>query len=113
MRVAIAAEETLEPQHITVLRAANDHWSPGSGLEQPDAAQDERAHDALAELGLRNQQCAQTLGRDDQGLDRLPRTRIDQRRPSGELRELAHERARAMGDDRLAAAELAVLGDVD
>ena len=41
------------------------------------------------------------------------RVRVDQRRPAGQLRQLAHERAGAVGDDRLAAARLVVLGDVD
>ncbi len=80
---------------------------------QPDAPQDQRAHDALAELGLRDQQRPQLVRWDDQGLDRSLRVGVDQSGPARQLRELAHERAGAMGDDRLAATRLAVLGDVD
>jgi hypothetical protein len=48
MRMAVAAQETLQPQHVAVAGAAHDHRSAGSGLEQADAAQDQRTHDALA-----------------------------------------------------------------
>src|SRR6266446_2064526 len=37
-----------------------------SALDQGDAAQDERPHDPLAELGLGNQQGAQAVGRNEQ-----------------------------------------------
>ena len=113
MRMAVAAQKAREPQHVAVLGAADDHRPAGAGLEQPDAAQDQRAHDALAELGLRDQQRPQPVRRDDQRLDRSLRVRVDQRRPARQLRQLAHERAGAVGDDRLAAARLVVLGDVD
>ena len=39
--------------------------------------------------------------------------RVHQRRAAGELGELAHERARAVRDDRLVAPEHVVLGDRD
>ncbi len=113
MRMTIAAEEAFEPEHVAVLGPTDDHRSAAAGLDQADAPQDKRAHDALAELRLRDQERTQAIRCDDQGLDRALRVRVDQRGPAGELRQLAHERARLVGDDQLAAAELAVLGDVD
>ena len=56
MRMAVARQEAFEPQHVAVVGAADDHRPARAGLEQADAAQDQRAHDALAELGLRDQQ---------------------------------------------------------
>jgi hypothetical protein len=53
--VAVAAEETLEPKHIAVSRAADDDRSAGSRLEQPNATQYQGAHDPLAQLRLSNE----------------------------------------------------------
>jgi hypothetical protein len=53
-RMAVAAEKTLEPEHIAVSRAADDHRSASSRLEQPDATQYQGAHDPLAQLRLSN-----------------------------------------------------------
>ena len=61
--MAVAGEETLQPQHVGIVGAADDHRPAGAGLQQADAAQDQRAHDALAELGLLHQQVAQPIGR--------------------------------------------------
>ncbi len=44
---------------------------------------------------------------------RLQRGGVDQRRPPGQLRELAHEFAGPMGDDDDALAGFVVLGDFD
>ncbi len=103
VRMAVAGQETLQPQHVAVLGAADDHRPAGPGLDQADAAQDQGAHDALAELGLGDEQRPQPLGRDDQGFHRALRVGIDQRRPARQLRQLAHERAGPVGDDQLAA----------
>jgi hypothetical protein len=56
--MAVAAKKALQPQHVSVLRAADDHRSARSRLEDGDAAKDERAHDALTQLRLCDQQCA-------------------------------------------------------
>jgi len=55
-RMAIATEKALEAEHIAILGLANDHRSACSGLEQPDAAQNQGAHDPLPKLRFRNQQ---------------------------------------------------------
>ena len=61
-----------------------------------------RAHDALAKLGLGNQQCAQLRRRNDDGLDRLACDGIDQGRPAAKLRQLAHEASGLVGHDQRA-----------
>ena len=55
MRMAIAAEKALEPKHIAILGPADDHRSACAGLQQPDATQNQRAHDPLTKFRLRNQ----------------------------------------------------------
>ena len=49
---AVAAQEIFEPQDIAIFGAANDDRSADISLENPHAAQDERAHNAFAEFGL-------------------------------------------------------------
>ena len=51
-------EESGKPQHVGVSGPPDDHRSADAALEQADAPQDERAHDALPELGLRHQHVA-------------------------------------------------------
>ena len=84
-----------------------------AALEQSDAAQDQRAHDALAELGFRDEDVAQSRRWHDQRLDRLRRARVYERRPTGELVQLGDEPAGAMGDDGLLVPERVVLCDRD
>ena len=52
MRMAVAAQKALQPQHVAIVGAADDDRAAGAGFEQPDAAEDQRPHDALAELGF-------------------------------------------------------------
>ena len=54
MRMTVAGEEVLQPQHVAVVGPADDDRAAGAGFQQAHAAQDQRAHDALAELGLGN-----------------------------------------------------------
>jgi hypothetical protein len=56
------------------------HRPARAGLDQRHAAQDQRAHDALAEVGLGDDQRAQLLGRHDQRLDVFVGVAIDQGR---------------------------------
>ena len=58
-RMAVAAQKALQAQHIVILGAAEDDRPSNAGPQHRDPAQDQRAHDALAELGLRDQQRAQ------------------------------------------------------
>ncbi len=112
VRMSAPAEEVLEPQHVAVIGAADDD-RPGPGLDQTDAAEDQRAHDLLAEFRLRHQQRAELLRRNDERLDRSLGVGVDQGRAAGELGHLAHERAGAVGDDRVATIELVAPSDGD
>ena len=100
VRLSIALQESGQPKHITVAGAADDQRTRDAALNQTDAAQDQRAHDALAELGLRDENVAQPGGRDDERFDRLHGARV-------------HQRPRTVGDDRLFAPECVVLRDRD
>ena len=113
LRMAVAAQKDLQPQHVAIVGATDDDRAAGAGLQQPDAAEDQGAHDALAELGLGNQQGAQPVRRDDQGLHRVLRGDVHQRRPSGQLRELAYEFAGPMADNAEALAGFIDMGHVD
>jgi len=71
-RMAVAAQKALEPKHITVPWATDDHRPASSRLEEPDPTQYQRAHDPLAQLRLCDEQCPQLVRRDDQRLYRRP-----------------------------------------
>ena len=107
----IAAEKVIQPKHVAVIGAADDNRSSRPGFEEADAAQDQGAHDPLAELRLRNDQRPQPVRRNDQRFDRLARIGIHQRRSARQLRQFAEECAGALGDNRrLAAGGVALKG---
>ena len=81
----------LVASHVAVARRTDDDRSTAAHLQQCYAAQDESAHDALAELGFRDEQRAKSVRRDHQRLDGTDRMRIDQARPPRKLGQLAHE----------------------
>jgi hypothetical protein len=56
-RMAIATKKALEAKHIAILGPANNHRSACAGLQQPNATQNQGAHDPLPKLRFRNQQC--------------------------------------------------------
>ena len=74
----LRAEESGEPKHVAVISGADDHRPAGSRFEEADATQYERAHDALAQLGLRHQNLTQLRGRDDERVDILRRAGVHQ-----------------------------------
>ena len=51
----IALEKALKPQHVAIIGTADNDRAAGSGLKQADTAQDQRAHNPFAEIGLRDQ----------------------------------------------------------
>ena len=61
----------------------------------------------LAQFGFLHQHIAQPARRHDDGLDLAHRNGVHQRRPVGQLRQLAQETAGTMLDDGLALAETA------
>ena len=113
VRMPVAREKAFEAQNIAVVGAADDHRSAGTGVEKINTAQDQGAHDALAQLGLFHHQVAQPARRDDERLDRFLGVGIDQRGAAGQLRKLAHERARTVRHDKLGISQPSVLHDID
>ena len=100
--MAVAAQEIGQPEHVGIALVADDD-RPGAGFDQPDAAQDQRAHDPLAEVGF-GDSSARSRPAESRPPRRRSAPRVDQRRPAGQLRELAHEIAALVGDDVVALA---------
>jgi hypothetical protein len=59
VRLPVARQESCEPQHARVALGSDDQGAREAALQQTDAAQDQGAHDALAELGLHDENVAQ------------------------------------------------------
>lgn len=57
VRLPVARKESRQPKHATGAGRADDQRTRDAALEEPDTAQDQGAHDALAELSLGHQQC--------------------------------------------------------
>ena len=96
MRMTVATEKALKPEHIGVVGTADDDRTADPGLEQADAPEDQSPHDPFAKLGFGNQQCPQPIRRDDQGLDRLLCNCVHQCGAARQLGQFAHELARAV-----------------
>ena len=67
-RVAIARQELLDAQRAGAMRRANQHDVTISAGDQLDAAEDERPHEDLAQLGIRLDESEQLFPSE---LDRL------------------------------------------
>ena len=111
MRLAVAAQKGLQPDDVVRCRRADQDRAARAGLDQADAAQDQRAHDALAELRLGHQQAAQRLGLDHQRLDVAFGVAVDQGGASGQRADLGQELAGTLIDDGRDVAEAVALGD--
>src|SRR5690242_17675758 len=96
--MAVAPKEIGEPKDVRVVLVADDDWS-STALDQADAAQNQGAHQLLAEIGFGNQQGAEAIGRNRYRLDIGQRFLIDEVRTPRKLGELAHEIAALVGDD--------------
>jgi hypothetical protein len=57
-----------EESRANLTSCADDYRAAGAGIEESNPAQDQRAHDALAELGLFDHQIPQPPRRDDERL---------------------------------------------
>jgi hypothetical protein len=113
MGMAVASEKTIKPKHVAVVGTADDDRSADTRLEQANAAQDQRAHDPLSEVGFGNQQRSEALWRDEQGLNRPSRMGVHQSRPSHQLSQFTHERTGVVDNDQLSASGYMVSCDVD
>jgi hypothetical protein len=95
-RNRVAFEEVRQPRHVRGLECPDEHRTSEAELDQRHSTQDERAQDALAELGLGDEQGSQRLRRNNDRLDVTDGSGVEhaQVRPSGELTDLGKDLAR-------------------
>src|SRR5580692_4391696 len=105
MRNTVAGEKPLQAHDAARMRRADQHRSSGTTLDQADAAKDQRAHDALAEIRFGDQQRPQSLRRDQQRFDVALGVAVDQRNAARELADFSEKLTRPLIDDRRDAAE--------
>ena len=113
VRLAVARQEILQPRRVAERSRADQHRAADAALDQVDPAQDQRAHDALAEFGFRDQKRAQLIRRNQQRFDIALGMAVDQRDAAGKLADLGQKLPRALVDDRSDMAEAVALGDRD
>ena len=113
MRIAVAGEKALQADDAARIRGPDQHRTAGAALDQADPAQDQRAHDALAEIGFGHQQRAQPLRRNQQRFDVALGMAVDQRDAAGELADFGEKLTRPLIDHRRDVAEAVALGDRD
>ena len=111
MRIAVAGEKSLQANDAARIRRADQHRAAGAALDQADPAQDQGAHDALAEIGFRHQQRAQLLRRNQQRFDVALGMAIDQRDAARELADFGQKLTWPLIDDRRDVTEAVALGD--
>jgi hypothetical protein len=108
VRISIAAEESLEPQHVAVGLAPDDDGSDRGGLEQSHASQDECTHDTFAEIDLLDHQLTQPRRRDQQCIDVGGGDHVHERGRTGQSGEFPDERACTVLDE-LAVPEMLIV----
>ena len=102
VRNAVAGEKTPQPRHVRGRGRTDQHRAACAHLDQADAAQDQRAHDLLAEIGFGDQQRAQLLRDDEERLDRAGRDAVRERAPARELPDFARESSGGeLGDEQI------------
>ena len=106
-------EEVTEPDDVTRKCGAHEHRAARTGLDQCHAAQDQRAHDLLAECRFGDQQIMNLLAGDEQRLDCIDARCVHERGPAGKLTQLAGERAGAMVDHGHVVAMTVAAGDTN
>jgi hypothetical protein len=113
VRLEVAREERLQPDKMGRSSGTDEHGAARTGLEQPRATQDERAHDPLAQVRFRDDQRAQLFGRHQHGLAIVFGVGIHERMAPRELRDFARELAAALRHDWNAVAHPVALADGD
>jgi hypothetical protein len=101
MRMAVAFEKAFQSQNVAIVGPADDHRPARTFLQEPNATQDQRAHDPLPQFGFLDHQVAQARRRHKDRFHVADGNTVRQRGASGELRQFPHETAVTVGDDRL------------
>ncbi len=113
MRKTVAGQKSLQANDAAGIRRADQHRAADPALDQIDPAQDQRAHDALAEIGFGDQQRAQALRRNQKRLDVALGVAVDQRNAPGERADFGKKLTRSLLDHRRDVAQAIALGDRD
>jgi hypothetical protein len=113
MRIAVAGKESLQAHHAAGMRRTDQHRPSNAAPDQVDPAQDQRAHDALAEIGFGHQQRPQALRRDQERFDIALGMAIDQRDAARELADFSDKLPRPLIDHGRDVAEAVALRDRD
>ena len=113
MRIAVAGEKSLQANDADGIRRADQHGAADAALNQSHPAQDQRAHDAFAEIGFRDQQRAQSFRRYQQRFDVTLGMTVDQRDAARELADFGEKLTGSLIDHRRDVAETVALGDRD
>lgn len=82
VRVAVPAEEVLQPPHIGLIGRADQDGTAGGRLHQRNDPQDQRTQHTLAEIGLRDDERPQLFGRHHRHFHVCLCVTIDQRCPT-------------------------------
>src|SRR4051794_9640610 len=110
---AVAGEEALQPRDCRRLRWSDHDRAARAALDQVAPAKDQRRRDALAEIGLGDQERAQPLRGNQDDLDIALGVAVDQRDAARELGDLSEKLPRPLVDDRGDMPEAVALGDGD
>jgi hypothetical protein len=114
MGITVAAKKILEATEMRRARYADQHRARSSLLDQTDAAEDEGAHDDLADLRRANHQCAYMRGIEGQRRATLGAgSAAGQHPPAGKLIHLAGDLAHVMRCDWCLSIEGVPTHDVD
>ena len=113
MRKAVAGQKALQANDAGRVRRSDQHWAADAGLDQAYPAKDQRAHDALAEIGFGDQQRAQPLRRNQERFDVALGMAIDQRGAAGELADFGQKLTGSLVDHRRDVTEAVALADRD
>ena len=113
MRLAVARQKVLQARHVAERGRTDQHRAADTALDQADPAQDQRAHDALAEVGFGDQERPQLVRRDEKRLDVALGVAVDQRDAAGKLADLGQKLPGPLIDHRRDVAEAVALGDRD
>ena len=79
-------------------------------MQEGHPPQNERPHDALAEIGFGDQESTQAFGWDEQGLDVALRRSVDKRRARRQLADVREKLALALFGDRRQMSQAVALG---
>src|SRR5262245_50806681 len=98
-------EEALKAYDLGTAWRTDQDRPTRAGVHEAEAPQNQRAHDPLADLGLRDDERSKLFRRNDKRLHVGDRVRIDQRRLARQLADLGGEIPGPELDDRADTAE--------